>query len=154
MYVGFRKVLRAENSRLLSLTCRSTPCFDTFPSPWATAPVSSNAAPMASTLCLFADLQGRGESVYVANMLFADEAMTDAQIAALGATSARGIMFPRPASRCIADYNADGGVDGADIESFFLDWEQGVSAADVNEDGGVDGPDIEAFFVAWQAGGC
>jgi hypothetical protein len=125
-----------------------------FPSPWATAPVSSNAAPMASTLCLFADLQGRGESVYVANMLFADEAMTDAQIAALGATSARGIMFPRPASRCIADYNADGGVDGADIESFFLDWEQGVSAADVNEDGGVDGPDIEAFFVAWQAGGC
>jgi hypothetical protein len=125
-----------------------------FPSPWAVAPVSSNAAPMASTLCLFADLQGRGESVYVANMLFADEAMTDAQIAALGATSARGIMFPRPASRCIADYNADGGVDGADIESFFLDWEQGVSAADVNEDGGVDGPDIEAFFVAWQAGGC
>ena len=125
-----------------------------FPSPWAVAPVSSNAAPMASTLCLFADLQGRGESVYVANMLFADEAMTDAQIAALGATSARGMMFLRPAYRCIADYNADGGVDGADIESFFLDWEQGVSAADVNEDGGVDGPDIEAFFVAWQAGGC
>jgi hypothetical protein len=55
---------------------------------------------------------------------------------------------------CPADYNQDGGVDGADIESFFIDWSAGDSQADVNLDGGVDGGDIEYFFVRWQAGGC
>ncbi|MEI7658195.1 MAG: GC-type dockerin domain-anchored protein [Phycisphaerae bacterium] len=55
---------------------------------------------------------------------------------------------------CPADYNQDGGVDGADIQSFFVDWSVGHSRADVNQDGGVDGSDIEYFFVRWQAGGC
>jgi hypothetical protein len=54
---------------------------------------------------------------------------------------------------CPGDYNQDGGVDGADIESFFLDWETGEAAADVNRDGGVDGADLEGFFVRWE-GGC
>ena len=125
-----------------------------FPSPWVSSPTTTNSAPMASTICLFSDLQGRGESIYIANMLFSDEAMTDAQIVALGGVSARGIMFPREPAICIADYNADGGVDGADIEAFFTDWEQGLSGADVNFDGGVDGSDIETFFITWEAGGC
>jgi hypothetical protein len=55
---------------------------------------------------------------------------------------------------CYADYNQDGGVDGADIEAFFTDWSAGSSNADVNQDGGVDGGDIEGFFLQWQAGGC
>ncbi|MBX3383879.1 MAG: hypothetical protein KF864_10280 [Phycisphaeraceae bacterium] len=55
---------------------------------------------------------------------------------------------------CPADYNSDGGVDGADVEAFFLDWEAGDSAADINEDGGVDGADVESFFLLWEAGGC
>ncbi|MBX3410916.1 MAG: SUMF1/EgtB/PvdO family nonheme iron enzyme [Phycisphaeraceae bacterium] len=55
---------------------------------------------------------------------------------------------------CPADYNNDGGVDGADVEAFFLDWQLGQSAADVNFDGGVDGQDVEIFFVAWEASGC
>lgn len=55
---------------------------------------------------------------------------------------------------CPADYNQDGGVDGGDIEAFFIDWEAGSGAADVNFDGGIDGADIEAFFIAWEAGGC
>ncbi|MEI7657895.1 MAG: M1 family aminopeptidase [Phycisphaerae bacterium] len=55
---------------------------------------------------------------------------------------------------CPADYNADGGVDGGDVESFFRDWEAGEAAADVNADGGVDGGDLSTFFAAWQAGGC
>ncbi|MCX5688470.1 MAG: hypothetical protein NTV94_01535 [Planctomycetota bacterium] len=55
---------------------------------------------------------------------------------------------------CPADFNQDGGIDGGDIESFFLAWEVGDAAADVNIDGGVDGADIESFFVAWQNGGC
>jgi methionine-rich copper-binding protein CopC len=55
---------------------------------------------------------------------------------------------------CPADYNLDGGVDGGDVESFFVDWEAGETVADVNADGGVDGGDLTAFFDAWQAGGC
>jgi subtilisin-like proprotein convertase family protein len=55
---------------------------------------------------------------------------------------------------CAADYNSDGGVDGADIGAFFPDWESSAACADVNQDGGVDGADIEAFFNVWQAGGC
>jgi len=53
-----------------------------------------------------------------------------------------------------ADYNLDGGVDGADVEAFFVDWEVSVARADVNLDGGIDGADIEAFFIAWESGGC
>ncbi|MCX5688690.1 MAG: PQQ-dependent sugar dehydrogenase [Planctomycetota bacterium] len=55
-------------------------------------------------------------------------------------------------SPCEADFNQDGGVDGSDIESFFVTWETGDAAADVNVDGGVDGSDIEYFFVRWEAG--
>jgi hypothetical protein len=53
---------------------------------------------------------------------------------------------------CIGDHNQDGGVDGADVEAFFIDWQDGLVEADVNQDGGVDGSDIQTFFVAWQAG--
>jgi uncharacterized membrane protein len=55
---------------------------------------------------------------------------------------------------CPADFNHDGGVDGADVESFFGCWSDGLSDADVNEDGGVDGADVELFFTSWEAGGC
>ena len=56
--------------------------------------------------------------------------------------------------RCFADFNADGGIDGADIESFFVAWEAGNASADVNADGGVDGSDVGTFFEAWEQGGC
>jgi hypothetical protein len=59
-----------------------------------------------------------------------------------------------PDSPCPADYNQDGGVDGADVAAFFGDWEVGNGGADVNLDGGVDGADVEFFFNAWAAGGC
>lgn len=52
-----------------------------------------------------------------------------------------------------ADANSDGGVDGADVEYFFLLWASGNSLTDVNADGGIDGGDIEAFFNQWSAGG-
>ncbi len=55
---------------------------------------------------------------------------------------------------CPADFNQDGGVDGADVDAFFAAWESGDSAADVNQDGGVDGSDVDVFFTAWEAGGC
>jgi uncharacterized membrane protein len=53
---------------------------------------------------------------------------------------------------CLADFNADGGVDGSDIESFFRAWEISDPRTDVNQDGGVDGGDIEPFFETWQNG--
>ncbi|MEI7657935.1 MAG: GC-type dockerin domain-anchored protein [Phycisphaerae bacterium] len=55
---------------------------------------------------------------------------------------------------CAADFNDDGGVDGADVQAFFEVWQRGDDRADVNADGGVDGADLEAFFVRWQSGGC
>ncbi len=55
---------------------------------------------------------------------------------------------------CPADFNQDGGIDGADVEAFFAAWEAGEFSADVNSDGGIDGTDVEAFFAAWEAGGC
>lgn len=57
-----------------------------------------------------------------------------------------------PIAACIGDFNKNGGIDGADIEDFFLSWTQSDPRADVNGDGGIDGTDVEVFFVAWQAG--
>jgi hypothetical protein len=67
------------------------------------------------------------------------------QLVATGETSA---------PPCFADYNLDGGIDGADVDAFFIDWSAGSSAADVNQDGGVDGSDVDLFFIQWSAGGC
>ena len=55
---------------------------------------------------------------------------------------------------CPADYNLDGGIDGADVEAFFSDWEGGTGCGDTNQDGGIDGADVEFFFNAWENGGC
>lgn len=125
-----------------------------FPSPWAISPDGLNAAPMASTMCLFSDLGGRGESVYVMHLLMSDEAMTDAQVQALGGVNSLGIVYLRSPERCVGDYNSDGGVDGGDVEAFFIDWSSAEPLADVNMDGGIDGADIETFFLAWATGGC
>lgn len=56
--------------------------------------------------------------------------------------------------RCAADFNDDGGIDGADVDAFFAAWEAGDAIADVNRDGGIDGSDPAAFFEVWEAGGC
>ncbi len=55
---------------------------------------------------------------------------------------------------CAADYNQDGGVDGADVAAFFLDWENGLPCADVNLDGGIDGADVSFFYAFWEQGNC
>jgi O-acetyl-ADP-ribose deacetylase (regulator of RNase III) len=53
---------------------------------------------------------------------------------------------------CPADFNADGGVDGNDVQAFFAVWESGSFDADMNADGGVDFQDVEAFFTRWENG--
>jgi len=55
---------------------------------------------------------------------------------------------------CPADFNLDGGVDGSDVEDFFISWSGGEVRADVNADGGIDGSDVGVFFIAWEQGGC
>jgi dienelactone hydrolase len=75
-----------------------------------------------------------------------------AQNAADGGTAAWASLALAVA--CPADFNLDGGVDGADIEAFFAAWTNGEAGADVNADGGIDGGDVETFFSRWEAGGC
>ena len=55
---------------------------------------------------------------------------------------------------CIADFNADGGVDGEDVGAFFTAWSAADPSSDANQDGGIDGTDVAVFFEAWSAGGC
>ncbi|MBS0198155.1 MAG: hypothetical protein JSR77_15480 [Planctomycetes bacterium] len=63
-------------------------------------------------------------------------------------------MRPCACLVCPADFNEDGGIDGADASDFFAAWGSGNCDADVNADGGVDGQDVTVFFHAWEAGGC
>jgi hypothetical protein len=77
---------------------------------------------------------------------------------ARGRITSLALLTPEVGGRCEppcpADFNRDGGVDGADIEAFFMAWQAADPDADVNQDGGVDGSDVEVFFVSWQNGGC
>lgn len=50
------------------------------------------------------------------------------------------------------DFNSDGGIDGQDIEAFFMAWEAGHPSADVDLNGGIDGQDVATFFAAWERG--
>lgn len=70
------------------------------------------------------------------------------------AASADAVLSVRDCSFCPADFNQDGGVDGGDVEAFFVAWQSGDASSDVNLDGGIDGADVETFFRAWEAGGC
>ncbi len=58
------------------------------------------------------------------------------------------------APACTADFNSDGGIDGADVSAFFAAWQDGLDEADVNQDGGIDGADVSTFFAAWESGSC
>jgi len=94
----------------------------------------------------FGDFTGRP----IQSITFANAARFQAGTAIYAATIRDGVSI----LACPADFNQDGGVDGADVEAFFVAWESGDSVSDVNQDGGVDGGDVEYFFVRWEAGGC
>jgi len=63
--------------------------------------------------------------------LLSDTASYDVQVTAPPAcgaepqvtTSAAGILGVTP--ECTADFNGDGGIDGADVQEFFIRWENG-----------------------------
>jgi len=89
-----------------------------------------------------------------ANNYFCDQlVVADASLMIAGANDLDEDRLP-DICRCVADFNRDGGVDGADVEAFFLSWSAAEPFADVNLDGGIDGEDVEVFFARWQQGGC
>ncbi|MCX5688707.1 MAG: S8 family serine peptidase [Planctomycetota bacterium] len=55
---------------------------------------------------------------------------------------------------CDADFDVNGGVDGRDVEAFFLAWESRDFRADINFDGAFDSSDVAAFVSTWARGGC
>lgn len=113
---------------------------------WSACPAGGIPAGTINDLAAF-DPDGGGPSR-------AYQAVAGAFLAVAGGTvSAANFALLLP-GRSAADFNGDGGIDGADVEAFFVAWETGSVSADVNEDGGVDGADVEAFFVAWETGGC
>ncbi len=69
-------------------------------------------------------------------------------------TNGNGIPDSCEGPSCPADFDESGGVDGSDVEAFYLAWEASSPWADTNNDGGVDGADVETFFLLWEAGGC
>jgi hypothetical protein len=112
---------------------------------------------MASTICLFSDLQGRGEGVYLANLFFTDEALSDGAIGAFGGPNARGIAYLEPLPPCPPDFNADGTVDFFDYDDFVACFEgfacpPGGVDADFNDDGSTDFFDYDDFVAAFEVG--
>jgi hypothetical protein len=87
---------------------------------------------------------GTGGQTYPA--MYTKESAVAQSLGFISDLSLDGTVFPG------ADFNLDGGVDGADVEAFFTAWSMGATFADFNLDGGVDGADVEAFFRAWELG--
>lgn len=129
-----------------------------FPSPWAKQAASPNA-PTASTASLFADITGQGQTCYVANLMHTDEAMTDAQVLALGGPGGRGIVYlrPLPPPACTADFDNSGAVSVNDLFAFLASWfaqnggSPGSPSADFDNSGTVSVNDLFAFLAAWFA---
>lgn len=56
-----------------------------------------------------------------------------------------GLTLTRP----VADWNADGVVDAADVDAFVLDWRSRDPSTDLTDNGVVDSRDLIAFVRAW-----
>lgn len=132
-----------------------------FPSPWALStgnyPGSQGPTPLASTFGLFCDLGdsqfgpgGRSEAAYLANLYFADDMLTPAEITALGGADAAGIVFT--ADPCPQDFNGDGRVNTQDFIAYLNAWVAHDPHADWNGDGNVNTQDFIAYLNDWVAG--
>jgi len=89
-----------------------------------------------------------------ADRRFDDPSTADTGIGTAPIVDMGAVEFAPSTQMCPADFNQDGGIDGGDVESFFVAWEAGDATADVNQDGGIDGADVATFFIAWENGGC
>jgi hypothetical protein len=136
-----------------------------FPSPWALSEGTLNPDPdtgepvpnpLASTFCLFSDLRfGGSQPVYLANLLWVDDLLTDTEVTALGGPSGDGILLTGPAGCTGADIAEPFGVlDLADISAFVQGFTTQDPIADLAPPAGVwDLADISAFVGSFL-GGC
>ena len=136
-----------------------------FPSPWALSAGTINPDPdtgepvpnpLSSTFGLFADLRfGGSQPVYLANLLWVDDLMTDSEVIALGGPSGDGIVLTGGGGCNIADIAEPFGVlDLADISSFIQAFTGQDPVADIAPPMGVfDLADLTAFVGAFT-GGC
>lgn len=53
---------------------------------------------------------------------------------------------------CIADFDQDGGITGADISAFMDCYQQGLPRADLDQNGGIDPGDVAEFFYHYERG--
>jgi len=53
---------------------------------------------------------------------------------------------------CVADFDGDGGVTGADISAFMACYQLGLESADIDHNGGIDATDLAEFFLRYEAG--
>ncbi|MBX3410857.1 MAG: hypothetical protein KF859_13355 [Phycisphaeraceae bacterium] len=95
-----------------------------------------------------------GWNVHDVSSISADGSVIAGNLRRTNPTRFQGFIAYTNYRPCFADFNSDGGVDGRDVEDFFLAWESGDLDGDVNQDGGTDGGDVERFFIDWETGGC
>jgi Galactose oxidase, central domain len=130
------------------------------PSTWRPIVAGTNLGPGGAAAFVASGVSGNTLDLTAAPDMLAAWQATSARVRCLAtnacgtATSLATTITIDACRPCPADFNGDGGVDGADVEAFFIAFEAGDAAADTNGDGGVDGSDVEAFFLPWQAGGC
>ncbi len=134
-----------------------------FPSPWARSSGAMNPdadgnplpAPMNSTFCVFADsLFGGSQPVYLANLLFTEALLGDAEVSDLGGPDAAGILLPESAGCNAADLAEPfGALDFSDVIAFLTAFGTMQPPADLAEPMGVfDFSDVIAFLTAFGAG--
>lgn len=63
------------------------------------------------------------------------------------------VQLQRPTGACAIDLNCDWGIDGSDVEAFFVLYEAGNIRADLDDSGDISNDDIVTFFTAF-ANGC
>ena len=59
------------------------------------------------------------------------------------------ITISAPSFCALADSNADGAVDGADLSVVLKDWGPGDGSSDLNNDGVIDGLDLSLLLNSW-----
>ncbi len=121
-----------------------------FPNPWSQSPAGGEIpATLDATVCLFADLPGRGEPVYLANLYWADTLLSDSEIAALGGANAAGIVFTSaPPVECDGDLSGDGMVNSTDLNQLLAAFGS-TDGGDLDGDGDTDSTDLNILLAAF-----
>lgn len=121
-----------------------------FPSPWAHSPAGGDPpATLDGTVCLFADLPGRGEALYLSSFFWTDTLLTPSTIATLGSTDAAGILFTdAPPPVCDGDLSGDLAVNSTDLNILLASFAQNGNG-DLDGDDDTDSADLNILLAAF-----